>query len=143
MLIRPANQKDCAQLVHLLAELGYELTEQDFSHQAKAYIDSDSCALLVSETDGGDISGFIAGHIFPLIHQAGYIGRIMALVVRTGCQGTGTGSALLERLEIWFKDNECLRFEVNSGDHRNDAHQFYQSKGYRVDERRFIKSCTD
>ena len=143
MLIRPANQKDCAQLVHLLAELGYELTEQDFSHQAKAYIDSDSCALLVSETDGGDISGFIAGNIFPLIHQAGYVGRIMAFVVRTGCQGAGTGSALLERLEIWFKDNECLRFEVNSGDHRNDAHQFYQSKGYRVDERRFIKSNTD
>ena len=142
MLIRPANQDDCAHLIPLLLELGYEITEKDFLEQANIYINSESCALLISEIEKGNIDGFIAGNLFPLIHQAGYVGRIMAFIVGSRFQGTGIGSALLEKLESWFKENNCLRFEVNSGDHREMAHQLYQSKGYKVDERRFIKSNT-
>jgi len=140
MLIRTANQDDCNQLISLLLELGYEITREEFSEQASIYINSESCALLVAEIDEGHITGFIAGHLFPLIHQNGFAGRIMAFIVGARFQGTGTGSALLEKLENWFKESNCLRFEVNSGDHRETAHQFYQSKGYQVDERRFIKS---
>jgi GNAT superfamily N-acetyltransferase len=64
----------------------------------------------------------------------------MALVVGEKFQSQGVGSALLESLESWFRENGCKRVEVNSGDHREVAHEFYQSNGYRVDERRFIKS---
>ncbi len=140
MLIRSTKPNDCNQLAPLLVELGYEITERELLNRVNIYINSDSCTLLVSETDEGDLSGFIAGHIFPLIHRSGSVGRIMAFIVGEKFQSTGIGSALLENLENWFKENKCLRFEVNSGDHRDAAHQFYQSKGYKIDERRFIKS---
>ena len=139
-MIRSAKPEDCNQLVPLLVELGYEISEKELLSQADIYIDSESCTLLVFETDEGSISGFIAGHIFPLIHQTGYVGRIMAFIVGEKFQSSGIGSALLDGLESWFKENKCLRFEVNSGDHRNVAHEFYQSKGYEIDERRFVKS---
>ena len=140
MLIRQAEGSDFDDLIPLLDELGYQISRQDLETQANLYIDSDNCELLVAHTEQGNLSGFIAGHLFPLIHQSGSVGRIMALVVGEAFQSQGFGSSLLESLESWFKQNQCKRFEVNSGDHRRGAHEFYQSKGYRIDERRFIKT---
>jgi hypothetical protein len=34
----------------------------------------------------------------------------------------------------------CIRVEVTSGDHRPDAHAFYERMGYKSDCRRFIKT---
>ena len=140
VLIRKADKADQSNLIPLLAELGYQISEEDFEIQANTYINSDECGLLVAQTEDGTLSGFIAGHLFPLIHQPGNAGRIMALAVGEKFQFQGVGSALLESLESWFRENGCKRIEVNSGDHREVAHEFYQSNGYRVDERRFIKS---
>lgn len=139
MKIRHATLSDCKQLVPLLLELGYKISGEAIGEQARIYIESDLCALLVAEKDGGEISGFIAGHVFPLIHEAGSVGRIMAFVIGSESQAGGVGTALLEMLEAWFKENNCLRFEVTSGDHRDEAHRFYQAKGYVEDKRRFIK----
>ena len=52
---------------------------------------------------------------------------------------TGVGTALLEALESWFRENDCLRSEVTSGDRRAQAHRFYESKGYVSGERRYLK----
>jgi GNAT superfamily N-acetyltransferase len=140
VLIRNAEKTDLNNLIPLLSELGYQISEEDFEIQANTYIDSDDCELLVAQTEEENLSGLVAGHLFPLIHQPGHVGRIMALIVSEKFQSQGVGSALLESLESWFRENGCRRFEVNSGDHRQEAHEFYQSQGYRVDERRFIKS---
>jgi len=140
VLIRNAEKTDLNNLIPLLSDLGYQISEEVFEIQANTYIDSDDCELLVAQTEEGNLSGLVAGHLFPLIHQPGHVGRIMALIVSEKFQSQGIGSALLESLESWFRENECKRFEVNSGDHRQEAHEFYQSKGYRVDERRFVKS---
>jgi GNAT superfamily N-acetyltransferase len=137
--IRKAKHPDFGKLIFLLNELGYSIPENEFSTQANTYINSPDCELLVAEVDGKGISGMIAGHLFPLIHQPGNVGRIMAFIVSKDFRSLGVGSALLESLESWFRDNKCQRFEVNSGDHREDAHGFYISKGYQIDERRFIK----
>lgn len=140
MLIRKSTQTDFNDLIPLLAELGYQISEDKIKTQGDIYISSKACELLVAQTDMKILSGFIAGHLFPLIHQPGNIGRIMALIVGKKHQSQGIGSSLLESLETWFKENKCVRFEVNSGEHRKVAHVFYQSKGYQIDERRFIKS---
>lgn len=139
MLIREANQTDFNDLVPLLAELGYQISEDEIRTQGDIYISSKDCELLVAQTDMETLSGFVAGHLFPLIHQPGNVGRIMALVVGKRYQSQGVGSSLSESLEAWFKENNCIRFEVNSGDHRTKAYEFYQSKGYQIDERRFAK----
>jgi len=107
--------------------------------QAKTYIESQTCTLLVAESNNGAIAGLIAGHIFPLIHESGNVGRIMALIVDSESQAGGIGTLLLEMLESWFQENNCLRFEITSGEHREEAHQFYLAKGYVEDKRRFVK----
>ena len=142
MRIRMAERDDSNNLLPLLDELGYQISKGAFETQTDLYINSDDCELLVAQTEEGSLSGLIAGHLFPLIHQPGNVGRIMALIVGENFRSQGVGSLLLETLESWFRKNKCNRFEVNSGDYREVAHEFYQSKGYRVDERRFIKSDT-
>lgn len=139
MLIRKVKEGDLGQLIPLLFELGYEISLGDFEVQASIYINSKECELLLAKSEDDEVSGFIAGHLFPLIHQPGNMGRIMAFIVGEKYQSQGVGSSLLESLESWFKENKCSRFEVTSGDHREAAHEFYQSKGYQLDERRFIK----
>jgi GNAT superfamily N-acetyltransferase len=139
MHIRPAQQSDGKQILQLLLELGYETTEESLSLQLETYIRSSSSSLLVADKGNGYLAGLISGHLIPLIHQFGNVGRITAFVVGANSQSAGIGSALIESLEIWFKENNCLRIEVTSGDHRKIAHEFYKSKGYVTDERRFIK----
>jgi len=143
VIIRKAKEVDSEKLASLFDELGYQITDPDLKLQINIYIDSNDCQLLVAQTGEGDLSGLIAGHIFPLIHQPESIGRITALVVAEEFQSRGVASLLLKSLETWFTENNCKRIEVNSGDHRLRAHKFYESKGYRVDERRFIKTCAD
>lgn len=38
-----------------------------------------------------------------------------------------------------IKSKDFIKSEVTSGDHRKEAHAFYESCGYARDERRFIK----
>ena len=65
------------------------------------------------------------------------------MVVSENSRGDGVGRKLVEKLESWFRKNNCLRFEVTSGDHRIGAHRFYEGFGYQLDERRFLKLPTD
>jgi N-acetylglutamate synthase-like GNAT family acetyltransferase len=139
MKVRKASRDDIEQVRELVEELGYDGTEMGLSSQLDTYIDSDSALLLVAENPRGTLAGMIAGHLIPLIHQAGNVGRITSFVVRTNNRSSGVGTALLEALESWFSERECLRFEVTSGDHRAQAHEFYNSKGYVSDERRYLK----
>ena len=138
-----AEEKDLEILASLFGELGYQISKLDLKTQATIYFESDDCQLLVAQAEDGNLTGLIAGHIFPLIHQPGNVGRVMALVVGGQFQNQGIGSLLLESLETWFTEKMCRKFEVNSGDHRESAHKFYESKGYLVDERRFIKTSAN
>lgn len=138
MIVREASKSDASELHCLMLELGYELTRNDLCAQLEMYRKSAGSLLIVAELDA-HISGLIAGHLIPAIHQRGSVGRITALVVGESWRGIGVGRSLLDALEAWFRENECIRFEVTSGDHRKVAHQFYESLGYKLDERRFIK----
>ena len=138
MLIRPCCNRDLFQIKVLLAELGYEIDDDKLKLQLQTYINSSSSTLLVNEADDS-ILGFIAGHLIPLVHDVGNLGRITALTVTEQARRQGVGSQLVSELESWFVINNCKRFEVTSGDHRHDAHSFYESCGFERDERRFIK----
>ena len=61
------------------------------------------------------------------------------MVVSRDSRSSGVGLKLVKALETWFCENECLRYEVTSGEHRDIAHLFYENIGYKPDERRFLK----
>jgi len=56
----------------------------------------------MSVTKQNAIVGLISGHVIPLIHQNGYVGRITSMVVTNDSRGSGVGLKLIGELETWF-----------------------------------------
>lgn len=135
--IQHAKPEGLDALVELMKQLGYDVTRATMATQLERYTRPESNVLVAC--DSSEVLGLISGHLIPALHQAGNIGRITSMVVSDKARSSGVGRALVETREDWFRENECLRFEVTSGDHRPVAHSFYESLGYTFDERRFLK----
>lgn len=137
-VIRRATTDQIDALVSLMHELGYGTSRETMESQLSRYTDSDESVVLVAVAHT-DVLGVISGHLIPALHQSGNVGRITALVIGEKARSKGVATKLLQELEGWFRMNNCLRFEVTSGDQREVAHRFYESRGYSFDERRFLK----
>ena len=139
LTIRRATESDQNEMRVLLNELGYEIAESTLAKQLLQYNQPQSIALVADCPTKNIIVGLASAHVIPLLHQNGYLGRITSMVVSTDSRGSGVGRKLVEALETWFTENECLRYEVTSGEHRKSAHLFYEAMGYAPDACRFIK----
>ena len=138
MNLRSASYKDIDQLLTLLNELGYPSDKDTITESLTRYKRSDEYEVLVAEHEGR-VLGCISLHVMKLFHTAGNAGRITSLVISSESRGKGIGKALVNAADRYFKSMDCVKTEVTSGDHRKEAHQFYQSEGFVIDERRFIK----
>jgi N-acetylglutamate synthase-like GNAT family acetyltransferase len=138
MNIRSASYKDIDQLLNLMSELGYRSEKDSIIESLTKYKRSDDYEVLVVE-DEGKVLGCISLHVMKLFHLAGNAGRITSLVVSSENRGKGIGKALVNAADQYFKSMDCVKTEVTSGGHRKEAHIFYQSEGFVLDERRFIK----
>ena len=139
MRVRSALNQDSIAISGLMSQLGYETTYEVISENIKLFESSEFDNVFVVENSKAIILGMISCHVISLFHQSGACGRITSLVVSDSIRGKGIGNLLVEKAESFFKKKNCLRFEVTSGEHRKDAHEFYKSLGYNEDERRFIK----
>ena len=79
----------------------------------------------------------------PRRQAASALGRITSLVVDPGHRQCGIGRLLVAAVEEFGRAHGCIRFEVTSGDHRPEAHAFYEHLGYKLDCRRFVKRTCD
>jgi GNAT superfamily N-acetyltransferase len=127
--IRPAGGADAESLVPLIAELGYAISVNCLREKLAA-IEASSADHALVAVDGERLVGCVALHVLPLFHAEGDLGRITALVVRASMRGRGLGHALMASSHAWFRTRGCVRVEVTSGDHREDAHRFYARHGY-------------
>jgi GNAT superfamily N-acetyltransferase len=137
-VIQRASIKHATDLIPLFQELGYDTSRDTLETQLGCYNSSDRSAVVIALAGAKPI-GLISGHLIPALHQLGNIGRITSLIVLEGYRSMGIASKLVEELEAWFLDNDCLRFEVTSGEHRDTAHRFYESRGYLPSTNRFLK----
>ena len=138
MNIRSASYKEITQILKLLSELGYPSDKTTIAESLTKYKRSDDYEVLIAEHEG-KVVGCISLHVMKLFHAAGNAGRITALVISSESRGKGIGKALVNAADEYFKSMDCVKTEVTSGDHRKEAHKFYQSAGFFIDERRFIK----
>jgi GNAT superfamily N-acetyltransferase len=138
MKIREAVQSDSDSISELMMQLGYEVSPNLILENIKVIATSSLDVVFVAEDDG-KIRGVISCHLTKLFHQTGYAGRITSLIVDRNYRGQNVGKQLVAKAEMFFISNRCLKSEVTSGDHRSVAHTFYQSCGYKEDERRFLK----
>ncbi|AEA01092.1 MULTISPECIES: GNAT family N-acetyltransferase [Aerococcus] len=84
---------------------------------------------------------FVHAEIYEgLYSEAGL--NILGLAVSPDYQGQGIGRELMTFIEKYAINHQLLYIRLNSAVHRLDAHQFYQSIGYRHDrtQKRFTKT---
>jgi GNAT superfamily N-acetyltransferase len=135
---RRARSEDAPAVAELLVALGYLSAVAQIERRIADSAASPDTAVFVAESMNR-IVGVLSFHCIPLFHADGSLGRITSLVVAPDYRQRGVGRLLVGAAEAFARTHGCSRVEVTSGDHRPDAHAFYQHLGYRLDSRRFVK----
>ncbi|WP_405059352.1 GNAT family N-acetyltransferase [Kribbella sp. NBC_01505] len=130
MIVRPAEAGDAAAVSELLVQLGYpdQDTEATAARIRAWHVDPTSAAY-VADADG-NLLGVVAVHVGPYFERTGSWARVVALVVSEQVRGQGIGGRLMAAAEEFAVEHGCLRVELSSSDRREDAHAFYQGRGY-------------
>jgi GNAT superfamily N-acetyltransferase len=136
--IRCADQADAGQIAICLQSLGYGASADMVETKLAAFCEKTDAVFVACE--GEYIVGVVSIHITPLFHAPGHLARVTALSIRDGHQRRGVGKALMVAAEQWSWDSGAVRVDLTSGNHRPEAHRFYESLGYGTDSRRFVKS---
>jgi GNAT superfamily N-acetyltransferase len=122
-----------------MAELGYPTNDTSFAERVSAVSANQDDAVLIAE-ESGAVVGLVAVHSFEMLHRAGRLGRITALVVSATARRRGLGRELLNAAESHLRSIGCIKLEVTSGANRADAHSFYAAHGYQEQRVHFVKS---
>ncbi|BEL04839.1 GNAT family N-acetyltransferase [Actinoplanes sichuanensis] len=141
MHIRPIHHGDAARLAVLLDQLGFPSAEREVRQRLDYWL-GDRAGALLGADDDGTLVGMAALHITPLLEVTGKFGRLAALVVDEAVRGRGVGRMLILAAEERARAAGCLYVEVNSSNHRESAHLFYESLGFtdsRETSRRFVR----
>jgi ribosomal protein S18 acetylase RimI-like enzyme len=89
---------------------------------------------------GDQVIGFIGTRVGPLYEGDGLHGQIMALAVAEDFRRQRIGHALMDAAEADLISRGAVVLTVNTGNHRRDAHSFYEGLGYEFTGRRYKKS---
>ena len=139
MNIRRTSYEDIDPVLNLMHELGYFPEKSAIIENITEYDRSPEYEVFVAE-DEDKIVGCISLHVMKLFHMKGNVGRITSIVVPRESRRNGIGKDLINVADRYFRSMGCVKAEVTSADHRKNAHKFYQSVGFVLDERRFIKN---
>jgi GNAT superfamily N-acetyltransferase len=134
--VREANAGDIDALASLMTELGYPVSAATLALRLPKM--PPSHCTLIAELDGV-VAGFIGCSALEIYESDTPVGWIMALSVAKRFWRRGVGRALLARVEQWCAENGITDIRVHSGEHRTDAHAFYEACGFEHTGRRFKK----
>ena len=130
MNIRPATRADAIAVNELLGQLGYPQDGADATaDRIQVWADDPALAAYVAES-AGDVLGLVAVHVAPFFQRDGSWARIVALVVSTQARRQGIATQLMAAAESFAITQGSVRLDLNSANHRRDAHAFYQHHGY-------------
>ena len=121
--------------------LGYKTTEAVTERQIAKLISDDRHFIRVYEDDETHtVVGFIHTEAYELLfEEAGF--NILELAVSAEHQHKGIGKQLLRAVEAEAAARHYRFIRLNSGEHRTEAHAFYEHCGYSCTklQKRFIK----
>jgi ribosomal protein S18 acetylase RimI-like enzyme len=138
LAIRDATVADSEAIAILVSELGYPTSTSQMRHRLESIFNDDDYRTLVA-CRGNDIVGFVGMRSGPLYEDEGRYGQIMALAVAPGHQRRGIGRVLIRSAESRLVERGARILVVTSGNHRVDAHAFYENCGYSFTGRRYKK----
>lgn len=138
MQIREATDEDAAAVAVLITQLGYETTEGEMRRRLQR-IGADAQYVTLVALEQTKVVGFL-GMVFGLYYEySGSYARIVALSVAPEMQGKGIGSNLVTAAENIARSRGALTCLVNSGNHRTEAHEFYEKRGFSWRGKAFYK----
>lgn len=127
--IRPARPADLGAVRSLLQQLGYPLDEAEVRRRHDAVATAPGHAMMVAELDGRIVA---LCHMFerPALEKPPEV-VVQALVVDATCRGTGVGNQMMAAAEAWGLARGMRSVCLSSDVSRDDAHAFYEARGYR------------
>ena len=133
--LRPATLDDAPAIVALLAELGYTADAADLPARLSAVLAEGGAVFLAVDDTAALGLMCLARH--AVLHVAGPVAQITALVTSSSARRRGVGQAMVAAAKTWAREHGCTRLSVTSAEHRADAHQFYPACGMPYTGRRF------
>jgi ribosomal protein S18 acetylase RimI-like enzyme len=137
--IRHATMADSEQIAQLVTDLGYRTSAAQMRKRLGAILSDEDYSTLVA-CEGARIVGFIGSRVGPLYESDEPYGQIMALAVATDHHRRGVGRTLIQAVESALVERGARVLVVASGNHRADAHAFYETNGYTFTGRRYKKA---
>lgn len=121
--------EDCPAVASLLPDLGYGGTSPEVEQRLTALREWPDQEVYLAWLEG-TVVGLCHIQGIRLIASAGYA-EVQALVVAASHQRSGIGSALVEHVTQWAFSRHYPRVRLRSGVHREEAHLFYESLGFK------------
>lgn len=139
--IRFAQSSDLREMARLFGQLGYDISVDVLARRLESFLQAGEMTL-VAEDDAAPGRLLAVGtlHATPVLHRAGPVGRVSALVVDSDVRGRGIGRAMMAAAEQWAVERGCVLIEVTSNQRREDAHRFYEGLGYERTSFRFARA---
>jgi GNAT superfamily N-acetyltransferase len=133
--IRYATEQDFPAILSLIKELAlFEKAPDKVTNTvAQMKAEQDFFKALVAETASGEIIGF-ALYYFVYYTWVGKSLYLDDLYVKEAYRGHKIGSALLEQVIQFGKDNNCKRIRWQVLDWNKPAIEFYKKLGARLDD---------
>jgi GNAT superfamily N-acetyltransferase len=140
--VREAEPTDGPEVMRLLALLGHAQPDGAPASRFSDFVKQGQHVLVATRphaTPSAPLLGAVTLHVTPVLHRAGPIGRLTAVVVDESARGRGVGRALVGAAERFFAGHGCAMIELTSNKRRVDAHAFYERLGYAPTSLRFAK----
>ncbi len=139
ILIRKATENDFEKVYPLFEQLwpNKDLDKDALRTVFNRGVDSTTDELFCLDCSTGVI-GFCAYAIVNNLWQAGYISYMYAMVVDEKHRGKGFGTRLIQEAIEDSRNKGLKRLELDSGFHREKAHEFYIKLGF--EKRAFLFS---
>lgn len=141
-MIRNIRLEDAKAIRDISAvSLGYKTTEAVTELQIEKLLQNTEHFIRVYEDDAThNVAGFIHAEAYQLLYnEPGF--NILGLAVLPEYQHRGIGKQLLQAVETEAAARNYRFIRLNSGEHRMEAHAFYEHCGYTCTklQKRFIK----
>lgn len=128
-VIRKANVNDVASLPSLCSQLGYPVADEEVRIRLQDILNDDEHAIFIAVLLSGQVVGWVHTFIYKLFYSD-FMAEVAGLVVDKVCRKQGIGRSLMEAVESWAKEKDCVAVSLRSNVIRKEAHVFYQNIGY-------------
>lgn len=135
--VRDAVPEDSNAIVDLLGELGYPASAAEIPARLGAVAEVPGRVLVA--VDAGTVIGVASVTRLTLLHRAGPVAFLSALVVQARRRGEGVGRALVAVAERQAAAWGCETLELTSRDDRHRTHRFYVGLGFESGSRKFVR----